>query len=220
MPKSEKRRGSPDQVLKEALKEKDFLVKEVHHRVRNNLQLIISLLDLQASFLNDAKQCAAFKESQNRIKALYFIYDTIDRTEDASRLDCRQFLDRLFESLFLTYGVKSLASRLKVADDTQVSPASASLVGLILNELISNSIQHAFPGGRTGSIEVDMRPNGANTAVTLRDDGIGLAVGFDFMNSQTLGFQLVTKLVGQLKGSIDQLAGPGTAFLIQFPSAD
>jgi two-component sensor histidine kinase len=220
MPKNEQRKGSPDQVLKKALKEKDFLVKEVHHRVRNNLQLIISLLDLQASFLNDAKQCAAFKDSQHRIKALYLVYDTIDRTEDASRLDCRQFLDRLFESLFATYGVKNLATRLKIAEDTQVSPATASLFGLILNELISNSILHAFPGGRTGSIEVDIRPTGANTAVTLRDDGIGLPVDFDFRNSQSLGFQLLTKLVGQLKGSIDQLAGPGAAFLIQFPSAD
>lgn len=220
MPKSEKKKEIPGKALKEALQDKDFLIREIHHRVRNNLQLITGLLDLQASYLTDAKSVRAFKECQNRIKALYHVHDTIDRSDNPNRLDCRQFLERLFETLFLSYESRNLTSAIKAADDTEISPAAASLFGIIANELISNSIVHAFPGGRSGCIEVDVRRNGANTALTVRDDGLGLPVGFEFRKSQTLGFQLVTKLVDQLKGSMDQLAGPGTAFLIQFPSLD
>jgi two-component sensor histidine kinase len=199
----ERRRG--DERLRASLQEKEVLLKEIHHRVKNNLQIISSLLALQANQLGSDAHAAAFVESQNRVRAMALVHEDLYRSGDLARIRLAPHLAGLCAHLYRSYAVDPhrIALRLDVAD-VALTLDHAVPCGLVINELVSNALRHAFPGERTGAITVQLStvPGGAYRLV-VADDGVGLpaAAGRD-PAAGTLGLQLVDDLVEQLGGKL------------------
>jgi PAS domain S-box-containing protein len=211
-------RKEVEEQLKSALKEKDVLLKEVHHRVKNNLQVISALLDLKAAGLVDPEALQAFRDSQNRVRAMALIHEKLYQSPSLARMDFETYLRGLVDHLFLAYGVEPDPIQLSLQTGADPVSADAAVpVGLILNELISNSLKHAFCSGRRGTITVSFARGESGTwALKVADDGPGLPPGLDFRTTETLGLQLVCILVRQIGGTIERLPGPGTGFTITF----
>lgn len=204
--------------IKAALREKELLLAEIHHRVKNNLQVISGLLDLQSSKITDATALQLLVESQNRIKAMSLIHQTLYESKDFARVDFGTFLDSLVPNLVSSYGATAGQVDLLI-DTTQIFlPIDAAIpCGLIVNELISNALKHAFPDGRRGQIKIDLtHDENQDIFLSVGDDGIGIPADLDIENANTLGLQLVTLLTDQIGGTIAiQRANP-TLFALQF----
>jgi len=214
---AERRRAEAQ--LKESLKEKEVLLKEIHHRVKNNLQIISSLLDLQSDYVQDPKALELFKESQNRVKSMALIHEKLYQSKNLAQTDFAEYIRDLTAHLFESYRVSSdtisLRMRLKSAP---IGIDTAIPCGLIINELISNSLRHAFPKGRRGEIRIDLHPDREDTFIlVIRDNGVGFPEDLDFRNTESLGLQLVTSLIKQLNGTIELDKNAGTTFKITFP---
>jgi len=207
--------------IKASLEEKDVLLKEIHHRVKNNMQVICSLLNLQARRLKDPEVLEAFMESQRRIRSMALIHERLYQSTDLSRIEFSQYLRNLASHLFHSYQVD--ASRIRVKMETEevfLNINTAIPCGLIVNELISNALKHGFPNGRAGEVEIILRPvAGDGYIIRVRDDGVGLPKGLDIHQTETLGMQIVSTLVGQIDARLE-LEGPednrGTSFRLQF----
>jgi PAS domain S-box-containing protein len=212
-----------DRKLKEeriqlALKEKDVLLGEVHHRVKNNLQIVYSLLDLQSSRITDRTALDMLRDSQNRIRSMGLIHQTLYQSKDFARVDFRHFLDSLLPMLVGSYGANPDRITVSVETEQVLLPINAAIpFGLIVNELISNALKHAFPAGRSGEIRVRsvMEPSG-KTLLSVADDGIGIPEGMDLTKTSTLGLQLVTLLADQLGGKIAIRRSDPTEFSLSF----
>jgi PAS domain S-box-containing protein len=212
-----------DRKLKErrieaALKEKEILLGEVHHRVKNNLQIIHSLLYLQASKIKDDSLSMLLKESQNRIKSMALIHQTLYESNDFARVDFGLFMDTLAPTLVASYAADPGRITLDI-DTGEVSvPISAAIpCGLIVNELISNALKHAFPGGRSGRISVNLRhQHDRSIELSVGDDGVGLPASFEGGQSKTLGHQLVWLLADQLGAEISFTRADPTEFRLRF----
>jgi PAS domain S-box-containing protein len=203
--------------LRLSLREKEALLKEIHHRVKNNLQIISSLLHLQALHLEDPADQAVFTESQNRVRAMALVHETLYGSANLGHIDVARYLDSLCAYLFRAYG-----SAARVALDLEVADLPLDLdraipCGLVVNELVSNALKYAFPGDRRGRVAVGLerRPDGT-CALTVSDDGVGLPAGLDFRRAQTLGLQLVCGLTQQLAGAVEVDGADGTRFTITF----
>jgi PAS domain S-box-containing protein len=211
-------RKQKEERIHNALKEKDVLLGEVHHRVKNNLQIIHSLLDLQSARLSDQAALEMVRESQNRIRSMGLIHQTLYQSKDFARVDFRLFLDSLVPTLVASYGVNLDRVSLLIETAQVLLPINAAIpCGLIVNELISNALKHAFPGDRRGEITVRLlaEPSG-RARLAVADDGIGMPEGFDVSKANTLGLQLVTLLADQLGGTVSiQRANP-TEFVVTF----
>ena len=202
-----------EEKMRAALEEKTVLLKEIHHRVKNNLQIIASLLNLQARYIRDDATLAAIRESQNRVKAMALVHEKLYRAEDIAHIDLNDYIKFLGTGLFQFYDAKSRGIQFHVdIQDIQVDINTAIPFGLIVNELISNSLKYAFPAGRTGVVAVSMKKDGRNLAVTFSDDGIGIPADLDWQNTQSLGLRLVNTLVDQLNGTIELDRSSGTRF--------
>jgi two-component sensor histidine kinase len=208
-----------EEQIKASLKEKEVLLREVHHRVKNNMQVIISLLRLQAASVKDKKFSDLLKESQDRIQSMALIHEKLYRSEDFARVDFDGYLRGLARELFRSYGI----DRSKIALKTEFGGVSLGLdnavpCALIINELISNSLKHAFPEEREGEIEIAFHSTkGEDVELRVGDNGIGLPRDLDFRNTESLGLNLVTILAeNQLRGSIELDSTGGTKFLIRF----
>jgi PAS domain S-box-containing protein len=211
-------RKEAEEQLKSALKEKEALLKEVHHRVKNNLQVISALLDLKAAGLSDPEALRAFRDSQNRVRAMALIHERLYQSQGLAKMDFGAYLRGLMDHLFRAYGLEPDALQLthEVGAET-VSADAAVPIGLILNELVSNSLKHAFRDGRKGKISVGLeRGTDGSWELSVADDGPGLPPGLDFRATETLGLQLVCILVRQIGGGIERLPGPGTGFKVTF----
>jgi PAS domain S-box-containing protein len=212
------RKRAEEQIIR-SLKEKDVMLKEIHHRVKNNMQVIYSLLSLQAKSIADPSVRALFVESQNRVHSMALIHERLYRSEDLAHIDFKEYLQRLVAGIGETY------KRRDVVLSVDMEPLSLDVTtgipcGLIVNELVSNSLKYAFPEGRTGTVSVGIRKNQeGNYVLTVRDDGIGLPQSVDFRNTTSLGLQLVGVLAGQLYGTIEHSTATGTTFTITFPGA-
>lgn len=211
------------QQLQVALKEKEVLLKEIHHRVKNNLQIIYSLLRLQRRKLTDEKTVEILLESQNRIKSIALIHEKLYRSADLSQIDLRQYVPNLVTSLFSAYQVNSdwITLRMEV-DDIALDIDTAVPCGLIINELVANCLKYAFSDDRVGEIFVEMHLKNqdekqAQIELTVADNGIGVPPDFDIFQSQSLGLKLVKDLVHQLEGTIDISVVEGIQFKIVFP---
>ena len=204
--------------LKDALEEKEVLLREVHHRVKNNLQVISSLLHLQAQFVNDPKIFGYMTDSQNRVRALGYVYEHLYRAKDVGRIDFSEYTTRITQSLLREYS--SFAKRVCVKYEVpaiNLNPDTSIPLGLILNELVSNALRHAFPDEREGSIWIMLSANDdASYTLIIGDDGIGLPSGLDFDQTDSLGLLLVSSLVSQLDGTIALKRDQGTEFKISF----
>jgi PAS domain S-box-containing protein len=211
-------RKSKELRIEAALKEKEILLGEVHHRVKNNLQIIHSLLYLQASKSKDDSLSVLLRESQNRIKSMALIHQTLYESKDFARVDFGLFLDTLVPTLVASYAADPAKIALSIdAGDVSVPISAAIPCGLIVNELISNALKHAFPDGRTGRISVELKSEPDRVIVmSVSDDGVGLPADFDGARSRTLGVQLVWLLADQLGAEIDFTPSGPTQFRLRF----
>lgn len=201
-----------------SLEEKEMLLKEIHHRVKNNLQVISSMLNLQADRLDHGDSKTILQESMNRVIAMSLIHEKLYRSEDLSGIDFDDYIRSLAGDLVQTYAATSGPVALEVlVDNIDLQVDQAIPCGLIINELVSNAFKHAFPAERAGKLNIEFAA-GANgqLALIVRDDGVGIPPTFDIRKSDSLGMQLVNSLVGQLQGTIDIQSNAGTCFTIKF----
>jgi PAS domain S-box-containing protein len=206
-----------DEQIKQSLKEKEVLLKEVHHRVKNNLQVISSILNLQSSYVKEQNTLNLLRECQNRIKSMAFIHESLYQNKDFSNINFSEYLVLLSKNLLHSYGL--VENRVQLVFD--VEPVFLNLdlsipCGLIVNELISNALKYAFPGEKEGVITVSLKPVGEKLHISIADNGAGLPADLDFRNTESLGLQLVVTLVEQLNGEIEVDLDCGTKFLINF----
>jgi len=205
--------------LKVALREKEVLLKEIHHRVKNNLQVVCSLLSLQSDAIHDPQLRDLFHESEQRIRTMALIHETLYQAGDMACFRLAPYIRRLSDSLLHVYGVEAGRVTLKTHLDELTLPLDSAIpCGLILNELLSNALKHAFPNGQCGEIALELRAEPDQHA-TLRvaDTGVGFPDGLDFRQTDSLGLQLVCALTEQIEGIITVERHGGTAFTLTFP---
>jgi PAS domain S-box-containing protein len=204
--------------LQESLQEKEVLLREIHHRVKNNMQVISSLLNLQSRQIKDPHVLEMFKESQRRIRSMALIHERLYQSSDLSRIEFSQYLRNLATHLFHSYRVDASRVQLKIeAEEVHLNINTAIPCGLIVNELISNALKYGFPEGRSGQLDIDLRRvAGDGYVLRVRDDGVGFPEGLDFRKTETLGMQIVSTLVSQIDASIDLAREKGTEFTIHF----
>lgn len=201
-----------------SLKEKEVLLREVYHRVKNNLQVVSSLLNLQAGRIRDPQDAEMFRDSQNRIRSMALIHQKLCQSGDLAEIDFAEYTRDLVNSLFRSYGVDPQRVGLTIdVKGVRLTLDAGITCGLIINELTSNSIKHAFPNGRKGEIAiVAYLADDHEVHLTIADNGVGLPVGLNFSETDTLGLQLVNILVKQLRGEIDLHRNGGTEFRVRF----
>ncbi len=193
-----------------SLAEKELLLKEVHHRVKNNLQVISALLSLQSSELVDDNITKIFKDCQNRIKSMALIHENLYKSENLGKVNFNEYIRQLIAYLSQSYGDLSRKIDFKVnSDNIFLNINTAIPCGMIINELVSNSIKHAFPGGRSGEIRIDLSSEDDCFKLVISDNGIGIKGDLNIKDSKTLGFRLIDTLVKQIDGkmSLDTING-------------
>jgi PAS domain S-box-containing protein len=204
-----------------SLKEKDVLLRELHHRVKNNMQIISSLLNLQSARLKDPAMIQIFKDTQRRIRSMALVHEKLYQSANLSTIEFDNYLGSLSVHLFHSYeneasGIELVTRLDRILLDIQ----TAIPCGLLVNELLSNALKHAFPGGRKGKVELELRRlEDGRILLRVKDDGVGLPAGFDVVKSQTLGLQIVTSLVSQLDGRLEVSGQGGADFRIVFKEA-
>ncbi len=209
-------RKHAEKQIKTSLEEKEVLLKEIHHRVKNNMQIISSLLSLQSRYIKDENYLVIFKESQNRVRSMAMIHEGLYRTHNLARINFEKYIENLMSALFSSYGVDHNIIKQKMdLNKVLLDIDTAIPCGLILNELVTNSLKHAFPEGRQGEISVLLSQEGENMLkMVIGDNGTGFPDNIDFQNTESLGLQLVNTLVEQLKGKIELQRENGTRFIL------
>jgi two-component sensor histidine kinase len=207
-----------EERLKAALHEKEVLLKEIHHRVKNNLQIIASLLSLQSDQLKDPDDLVLFEDTQHRVKSMALIHESLYRTGDLARFNFARYIDSLCTDLLQSYGNGASHIRLQTELDELIFDVDTAVpCGLILNELLTNALKYAFPNGHPGDITIGLRADTGQVTLSVRDTGIGLPTDLDFRHTESLGLQLVAMLTEQLGGTITLSRNCGTAFAVTFP---
>lgn len=211
-------RKEAEEEIRRNLKEKEVLLQEIHHRVKNNLQIISSLLRLQSRSIKDKDVLDKFNVSQNRIKSMSLIHENLYRSESLGKIDFSSYLNQITTHLFSVYSAEASGIDLKldiarvILDINKAIPCS-----LIINELISNALKHAFPGKNKGEIKIKMHVDEQDkVSLIIMDTGIGLTKEPDLCKPETLGMQIVSDLVRQLKGTFELSSKDGTAWKIMF----
>ena len=206
--------------LESALKQKDLLLKEVHHRVKNNFNIVSSLIRLQAARVEDAAVADRLRDLTSRIQSMALVHEKLYRSSDLSNIDLGAYVREAAENLFGGYGVDRERIRCEVRsrDGIALTIRQAIPCGMIVNELVTNCLKYAFPGDRRVSIgvEVSLTDDGV-VVLAIRDDGVGLPEGLDIEGGGTLGISLVRSLAEQISGSIEVGPGPGTSVVVRFP---
>jgi two-component sensor histidine kinase/DNA-binding response OmpR family regulator len=204
-----------------ALQEKEVLLKEIHHRVKNNLQIISSLLDLQSDYIEDEQTRQLFQESRNRVKSMALIHERLYRAQDLAKVDFAEYIQSLARDVFRSYRTHATGIALRVnVEDVFLGVDTAIPCGLMINELVSNALKYAFPDGRGGEICVELFSDNGQFTLAVRDNGVGFPKDLDFRNTESLGLKLVVTLVKQLKGTIALHRDGGTAFEIKFAAVE
>ena len=212
------RKRAEDQI-KASLREKEVLLQEVHHRVKNNMQIISSLFSLQSRHIKDKRALEIFKSSQNRVRSMAIIHERLYQSKDMARVDFAEYAQSLTGHLFSSHGINPGAVKLNLKiKDVFLDLNTAIPCGLIINELVSNSLKHAFPGENNGEIKIAMHPlNKDGMEVIVSDNGVGLPKKVDFRKTDSLGLHLVNLLAeDQLHGDIKLDRARGTSFHIRF----
>ena len=204
-----------EKQLTKTVGEKEILLREVHHRVKNNLQIIISLLNLQSRYMTDETTLAAFRESQNRVRVMALVHEKLYQSIDLTKLDLGNYIRFLGNNLLQFFGIKGKGITLTMdIHDIFLAIDTAIPLGLIINELISNSLKYAFPEGRKGEITLAVQRQDHTLTILFKDNGVGIPEDFDWRNAESLGLRLVVSLVDQLDGTIELDRSAGTAFTI------
>jgi PAS domain S-box-containing protein len=203
--------------LKSSLLEKEVLLKEIHHRVKNNLTVISSIMSLQSRYMKDDTSREIFRECENRVRTMAMIHTKLYQSKDFAHIEFGFYIKELAHDLFYSYGVDPDAITLTIdVADIPIDINTAIPLGLLLNELLSNAIKYAFPEGRKGEIIVTLHAKDGNIILTIADDGIGFPETIDFRDTQSLGLQLVIALTQQLDATIELMRDKGTIFTITF----
>jgi two-component sensor histidine kinase len=212
------KRKQVEEQLKVSLKEKEVLLQEIHHRVKNNMMIITSLLLMQSRQIEDEHYREIFNISINRIKSMALIHEKLYRSEDMAKVDFNDYLKDMINTMFESYGLSSRKVALKTGvEGVTFGIDTAIPCGLIINELISNSLKHSFPEDMEGEIKVALRRNDkTEVKLTVSDNGVGMPEDMDFRNTDSLGLTLVIALIKQLKGEIELYREKGTEFVITF----
>jgi len=207
-----------EEIIKASLEEKETLLQEVHHRVKNNMQVITSLLQLQFNNIENIQIKEALKESQSRVYAMSAVHETLHGAKNLSKIDLKNYISKITNSIFQTYSTDLQKVKLKSDIETSaISINQAYPLGLIINELISNSLKYAFPDDKKSEISVTMKKLDKELELTVVDNGVGIPADLDWKHSKSLGLKLVRTLVeNQLDGSIDMDSKNGTKFTIKF----
>lgn len=203
--------------IRQSLKEKEVLLKEVHHRVKNNLQVISSILNLQSSYVKDKKSLDLLLESQNRIKSMAFVHESLYQTKDFSNINFSSYVENITSNLVHSYSNPDNPPKLNMElDAIQLNLDTAIPCGLIINELISNSLKYAFRDKKDGQLDVTVKKSGNSIRIVIADNGKGFPANVDFRNTESLGLQLVVTLVDQINGKIELETKKGAKFTIDF----
>jgi two-component sensor histidine kinase len=203
--------------LTELNQQKEMLLKEIHHRVKNNLMIISSLLNLQSRYIKDKESQEIFKESQNRAQSMALIHQRLYQSTDLKNIDFKEYITTLANDLYRTYvDDTSRVSLTLNIDECRIDINTAIPLGLILNELITNSMKHAFPGNEKGTINIDFKKNDDKYILIVSDDGVGFPEDLDYQKTDSLGLQLVNNLTDQISGELELDTTRGTTFKITF----
>lgn len=208
-----------NEILQKELKEKEILLKEVHHRVKNNMQVISSILNLQSNYSSDKKVSTILRESQNRIRTMALIHEKLYTTKDFTQISFSNYLRELVENIISSYELKNTKINSEFdLEEVFLSLDQAIPCGLIINELISNSLKYAFINREKGTLKASLKKKEDQIELVISDNGIGLSNEINFKSTETLGLQLVNTLVDQLKGSIELNNENGVSYSIKFNS--
>ena len=208
-----------EEQIKKSLKEKEILLGEIHHRVKNNMQVISSMLSLQSEYITEEKYRDMFQESQNRILSMSLIHENLYQSRNFAKIDLNEYINDLVNDLFRYYGIDTGNITLNInVENVYLGIDSGIPCGFIINELVTNSLKHAFPDGRKGEIYIAFSQNNENIyELFVGDNGVSIPEDLDIGNTESLGLQLVTMLVkDQLEGEIDLNRNNGTKFRIKF----
>jgi two-component sensor histidine kinase/DNA-binding response OmpR family regulator len=211
-------RRRTERQLETSVSEKEILLKEIHHRVKNNLQVISSLVNLQSRSVIDEEALKVLRQSLHRIRSVALIHEKLYHSADLARINLAEYIRNLAGYLLRSYGmcVETIALDVKT-EDVLLGLDAAVPCGLILNELVSNSLKHAFPDGRRGHISIGLcAGGGGELTLVVADDGVGLPANFDVRHATSLGLQLVNALVSQLDGTLEVHSNGGAIFRITF----
>ncbi len=212
-------RKESERQIQNSLREKEVLLREIHHRVKNNLQVIISLLNLQSQYVKDQDVIQMFQQCQNRVNSIAIIHEKIYRSKNLSSIKLKDYIGDLANDLFASYKISTGKIGLKLdIEDISLGIDSSMPCGLIINELISNSLKYAFPENKAGEIEIVIHKiSRGEIELVFIDNGIGLPDMIDFKNSPSFGFRMIVDLVEfKLMGEIKQIQDKGTKFRIRF----
>ncbi|OEC88480.1 MULTISPECIES: sensor histidine kinase [Methanobacterium] len=221
-------RKRAEKQLKESLNEKEILLKEIHHRVKNNLMVISSLLSLQSRYIKDKTTLNIFKESQSRARSMALIHEKLYNSNDLKRINFGEYIRTLTTDLFYTYVADPNLIKLNMdVEDIMLDINTAVPLGLIVNELVSNSMKHAFPiaygselreniSTNPNEINVNFKSEDDDFILIVKDNGVGFPEGLDFKNLDSLGLRLVNSLTDQIRGNIQLKVDDGTEFKIIF----
>ncbi|ABJ74837.1 Sensor histidine kinase and response regulator protein [Leptospira borgpetersenii serovar Hardjo-bovis str. JB197] len=216
---------SAERKLQLSLDEKEVMLKEIHHRVKNNLQVISSLLSMQSDYVQDKQSLSVFIESQNRLRTMSMIHEELYQSENLGKIQYSVYIEKLLNQLFQVYGKSDSVVLVTVLESLDITINRAIPIGLIINELVSNSLKYAFPEGesitRKPELRITLSKLDENLEMRIEDNGIGMPFGFDLEDSNSLGLKLVNILVRQLGGKIDFSSDSkrGTQFKIHIPLA-
>ena len=211
------RRQAEEQIMA-SLREKEVLLKEVHHRVKNNLQIIASLLNLQAAEITDRKTQEMFRDSMGRVKSMAIIHERLYQSENLAEVEFADYVDGLTKSLMGS--VSGARGRIRVVSDIDpiTFPVDVAVPsGLIVNELVTNALKHAFPDNRSGEIRISCKQvSSGHISLTVSDDGVGVSDEIAYANTESLGMRLVHALTEQLGGKLTLSSERGTRCAIEF----
>jgi two-component sensor histidine kinase len=208
-----------EDALRTSLREKELLLKEIHHRVKNNLQIISSLLLLQARYLADPQARTILVESQNRVRSIALVHEKLYQSTDLTHIELGEYVDVLVDSLFQTYDSGARGISIVVDVRARLTIDVAIPCGLIVNELVTNSLKHAFPRERPGTIRVAAQETGDGIELVVEDDGVGLPKHVDPQSGHSLGLDLVFTLARQIKAEVEVARDEGTLFRLKLGAA-
>ena len=205
-----------EEKIKASLEEKELLLRELHHRVKNNLQIILSLINLQSNGIKDQEDLEIFRESQSRVKSMAIIHEKLYQSADFASINFEEYIQSLVSYLISYYSKDFIDMEIDVENGLVLNMDTAVPCGLIINELVTNSLKHAFIDGNSGKIHINLHSDYGCFTLIVGDDGIGIPSELDVKNPQKLGLQLVNSLTDQLEGKIEFDGSNGTEFKINF----
>ena len=210
-----------ERAMLASLNEKEIMLKEIHHRVKNNLQIVSGLLQLQSAKFSDKNMQNAFRESQNRVRAMAMLHEHLYRSKSMAVIDGKKYLEELIASLAENYNLNAEVITVTSDIDSITLDLDTTIpLGLIVNELVTNAFKYAFPDNAGGTVQVGLKSDGKSVHLTVSDNGIGLPENFAASKSGSLGLELVESLTQQIGGELTMNGKGGAHFDIVFPAAE